>query len=100
MENGRVTGIFARCGIGADARLILFRARAVILATGGLGALYAVTTNPLESRGEGLGMAARAGAADRRSGIRAVPSHRHRRRPRSRAAGHRSAARRRRRAGQ
>jgi L-aspartate oxidase len=62
MENGRVTGLFARSGIGADARLILFRARAVILATGGLGALYAVTTNPLEARGEGLGMAARAGA--------------------------------------
>ena len=62
MENGRVTGIFARSGLGADARLILFRARAVVLATGGLGALYAVTTNPLESRGEGLGMAARAGA--------------------------------------
>jgi len=62
MEGGRVTGIFARSGIGIDARLILFRARAVILATGGLGALYAVTTNPLESRGEGLGMAARAGA--------------------------------------
>ena len=62
MENGRVTGIFARSGIGGDARLILFRARAVILATGGLGALYAVTTNPLEARGEGLGMAARAGA--------------------------------------
>jgi L-aspartate oxidase len=62
MEGGRVTGIFARSGIGSDARLILFRARAVILATGGLGALYAVTTNPLESRGEGLGMAARAGA--------------------------------------
>jgi L-aspartate oxidase len=62
MENGRVTGIFARSGIGSDARLILFRARAVIMATGGLGALYGVTTNPLESRGEGLGMAARAGA--------------------------------------
>jgi L-aspartate oxidase len=62
MENGRVTGIFARSGIGSDARLILFRARAVILATGGLGALYGVTTNPLEARGEGLGMAARAGA--------------------------------------
>jgi L-aspartate oxidase len=62
MEAGRVTGIFARSGIGHDARLVLFRARAVILATGGLGALYAVTTNPLESRGEGLGMAARAGA--------------------------------------
>ena len=62
MENGRVTGIFARSGIGSGARLILFRARAVILATGGLGALYGVTTNPLEARGEGLGMAARAGA--------------------------------------
>ena len=62
MENGRVTGIFARSGLGAGARLILFRARAVVLATGGLGALYAVTTNPLEARGEGLGMAARAGA--------------------------------------
>src|SRR5471032_2181945 len=62
MENGRITGIFARSGIGADARLILFRAPAIIFATGGLGALYAVTTNPLESRGEGLGMAARAGA--------------------------------------
>src|ERR1700749_1462127 len=62
MENGRVTGLFARSGLGSDARLILFRARAVILATGGLGALYAVTTNPLEARGEGLGMAARAGA--------------------------------------
>jgi L-aspartate oxidase len=62
MENGRVTGLFARSGLGAHARLILFRARAVILATGGLGALYGVTTNPLEARGEGLGMAARAGA--------------------------------------
>lgn len=62
MENGRVTGLFARSGLGPDARLILFRARAVVLATGGLGALYAVTTNPLEARGEGLGMAARAGA--------------------------------------
>jgi L-aspartate oxidase len=61
-ENGRVTGIFARCGAGADARLVLFRARAVLFATGGLGALYSVTTNPLEARGEGLGMAARAGA--------------------------------------
>jgi L-aspartate oxidase len=62
IENGRVTGLFARAGLGPDARLILFRARAVVLATGGLGALYAVTTNPLEARGEGLGMAARAGA--------------------------------------
>jgi L-aspartate oxidase len=61
-EDGRVTGLFARTGIGPQARLVLFRAPAVIFATGGIGALYAVTTNPLESRGEGLGMAARAGA--------------------------------------
>jgi L-aspartate oxidase len=62
MEDGRVTGLFARYGLGSDAKLILFRAPAIVFATGGLGALYAVTTNPLESRGEGLGMAARAGA--------------------------------------
>ena len=62
IEEGRVTGLFARTGVGSGARLVLFRAHSVIFATGGLGALYAVTTNPLESRGEGLGMAARAGA--------------------------------------
>jgi L-aspartate oxidase len=62
MEDGRAVGLFARHGAGANARVVFFRARAVIFATGGLGALYGVTTNPLESRGEGLGMAARAGA--------------------------------------
>jgi L-aspartate oxidase len=34
----------------------------ILLATGGIGALYEVTTNPSDSCGEGLGMAARAGA--------------------------------------
>jgi L-aspartate oxidase len=62
MEDGRVAGLFARTGHGATARLVLLRARSVIFATGGLGALFAVTTNPTEVRGEGLGMAARAGA--------------------------------------
>ena len=62
MEDGRVTGLFARYGQGPQTRLVLFRAPAIIFATGGLGALYAVTTNPNEARGEGLGMAARAGA--------------------------------------
>jgi L-aspartate oxidase len=61
-EDGRVVGLFARHGLGRETKLVLFKARAVIFATGGLGALYAVTTNPLEARGEGLGMAARAGA--------------------------------------
>jgi L-aspartate oxidase len=60
--DGKVVGLFTRYGAGADARLVLFRARAIVLATGGIGALYAVTTNPPECRGEGLGMAARAGA--------------------------------------
>jgi L-aspartate oxidase len=62
MENGRATGLFARHGSGTNTKLVLFRAPAIIFATGGIGALYAVTTNPLETRGEGLGMAARAGA--------------------------------------
>jgi len=62
MEDGRVIGLFARHGSGLDAKLMLFKGRAVIFATGGLGALYGVTTNPVEARGEGLGMAARAGA--------------------------------------
>jgi L-aspartate oxidase len=66
VEDGRIIGLFARTwhdsGHGPVQRLILIRAGAVVLATGGLGALYAVSTNPPESRGEGLGMAARAGA--------------------------------------
>lgn len=62
MEDGKAVGLFARHGMGPHARLILFRAKAVVFATGGLGALYAVTTNPMEARGEGMGMAARAGA--------------------------------------
>ncbi len=46
-------------GLSARARI---RTRAVVLATGGIGHLYAVTTNPPEANGEGLAMAARAGA--------------------------------------
>ncbi|MEM7619865.1 MAG: L-aspartate oxidase [Pseudomonadota bacterium] len=34
----------------------------IILATGGIGALYAVTTNPITSQGDGIGLAAQAGA--------------------------------------
>lgn len=60
--DGRAVGLFARYLSGRDARLVLFRAPAIIFATGGVAALYAVTTNPLEARGQGLGMAARAGA--------------------------------------
>ena len=61
VERGRVTGIVARRRGGEDGA-VFFPARAVILAVGGIGHLYAVSTNPPESEGAGLGMAARAGA--------------------------------------
>jgi L-aspartate oxidase len=41
---------------------IYLPARAIVLAAGGSGALYKVTTNPEQANGEALGMAARAGA--------------------------------------
>lgn len=47
---------------GVDGRRFVLPARAVVLATGGAGQLYAITTNPREARGEGIAIAARAGA--------------------------------------
>jgi L-aspartate oxidase len=47
----------------AGGQLTEIVAPATILATGGLGGLYAVTTTPREVRGEGLALAALAGAA-------------------------------------
>lgn len=41
---------------------VLFEAAETVLATGGLGGLYAVTTNPMRAQGHGLAFAARAGA--------------------------------------
>ncbi len=43
-------------------RVVFHRAPAVVLACGGFGQLYARTTNPPEATGDGLAMAARAGA--------------------------------------
>ena len=63
VEDGRVVGVFARPANGnALSGPLLIRARATILATGGIGHLYAVTTNPLGANGDALAMAARAGA--------------------------------------
>ncbi len=56
----RATGIVARPRGGG--RAVRLAARAVVLASGGVGRLYAVTTNPAEADGGGMGMAARAGA--------------------------------------
>ena len=55
---GRVRGAL----VERDGALIEITASATILATGGLGGLYAVTTNPTSLIGEGLGLAALAGA--------------------------------------
>jgi L-aspartate oxidase len=57
--DGCVTGILVENKEGA---LITYSASAIVLATGGIGHLYEVTTNPVESRGIGLAIAARAGA--------------------------------------
>ena len=58
-DGGRVTGVVAR---NADGALVRHLAKAVVLATGGLGHVYARTTNPGEARGDGLALAWRAGA--------------------------------------
>jgi L-aspartate oxidase len=57
--DGRVTGILVENKEGA---LVTYSASAIVLATGGIGHLFEVTTNPVESRGIGLAIAARAGA--------------------------------------
>lgn len=59
---GRVVGVFARKLGDRYAEPVFIRARATVLAAGGLGGLYAVTTNPPSVRGHAMGMAARAGA--------------------------------------
>jgi L-aspartate oxidase len=56
--SGRMLGVLAEQGGALNGIL----APAVVLATGGLGGLYAVTTNPPEVRGQGLALAAVAGA--------------------------------------
>jgi L-aspartate oxidase len=59
LDGGRVAGVLAR---HADGALVLHRARAVVLATGGIGRVFARTTNPPEATGDGLALAWRAGA--------------------------------------
>jgi L-aspartate oxidase len=61
-EGRTIVGVVARPVGNAGAPPVSIRGRAVVLASGGIGHLYAVTTNPTEARGAGLAMAARAGA--------------------------------------
>ena len=63
VKNGRVRGVLlSRAGSLGMGDTHYLPARAVVLATGGLGQLYLSTTNPPGSVGEGLAMAAKAGA--------------------------------------
>ena len=58
VEGGRCRGVVALDDAG---RVIEVRARHTVLATGGVGQLFSVTTNPAEATGDGLAMALRAG---------------------------------------
>ncbi|MFC3181953.1 L-aspartate oxidase [Cypionkella sinensis] len=61
VQDGRVTGVAVAPADGAGDPVLL-RGAAVLLAGGGSGGLYALTTNPPRIRGQVIGMAARAGA--------------------------------------
>ncbi len=61
VQEGRVTGVWLERADRPSGRVLL-RGPAVLLAGGGSGGLYAVTTNPPRIRGQVIGMAARAGA--------------------------------------
>ena len=59
VEDNAVTGVLAHTGRGP----MLFAADRVVVATGGIGGLFRHGTNPAGSIGQGLALAARAGAA-------------------------------------
>jgi L-aspartate oxidase len=62
--SGRACGITLHVlGEGTEDGVGAIQARAVVLATGGMGQVYAVTTNPVVSTGDGVALALRAGAA-------------------------------------
>jgi L-aspartate oxidase len=60
VENGRCGGVLA---LRPDAQVDFVRAADVVLATGGAGQCFAVTTNPTLSTGDGIALALRAGVA-------------------------------------
>ena len=61
-EDGAVTGVAITQSDADRSASIMLRGTAYLLAGGGSGGLYALTTNPHRIRGQVIGMAARAGA--------------------------------------
>lgn len=61
-HDGRVSGVTLEKASAGGSAPVLLRAPAILLAGGGSGGLYALTTNPRRIRGQVIGMAARAGA--------------------------------------
>ncbi len=61
LNDGSVCGLHLS-GYESNQKLCTVKSPSVIIASGGIGGLYGVTTNPSTSSGEGLGMAALAGA--------------------------------------
>ncbi|MDA0271193.1 MAG: fumarate reductase/succinate dehydrogenase flavoprotein subunit [Chloroflexi bacterium] len=59
-DGDRISGALAY--YRESGRMVLFRAKAVILATGGLGKVFAITSNSWEGTGDGHSLAMQAGA--------------------------------------
>lgn len=63
LTKGRqVIGLQARADQGEAEVATTFHTRGVVLTSGGIGGLFSMTTNPIQARGQGMAMAARAGA--------------------------------------
>lgn len=62
VEGRRVTGVAIQAADDACSASIMLHGKAILVAGGGSGGLYAQTTNPPRIRGQVIGMAARAGA--------------------------------------
>ena len=60
---GRAAGVLLHAAAGERTGVGAVLARAVVLATGGMGQLFRSTTNPAVSTGDGVALALRAGAA-------------------------------------
>ncbi len=60
MDGSRIAGAMGY--YRSDGHFVLFKAKAIVLATGGWGKLYKVTSNSWESTGDGAAMAYRIGA--------------------------------------